>query len=101
MGKFYKNKATKYHPSYEIENNGKTWTNLELTDSPTNSGRYIKLTRNPNPKKSGSPAYLRKYVRKDKIGTKGELLKGYELSKYDKKVVDEYLKNHEKAKKNS
>lgn len=92
MKNFYKNKRTKYHPSLEISNDGKIWNNLELTDSPTKNGKYIKLKDNPNPNSSG-PSYIRKYVRKDPIRTRGDILKKYKLSEYDLKQIEKWLKN--------
>ena len=46
--KFYKNKRTKFHPSIEIYSNAIIWRNLEVTSSPTKSGRYIELKKNPS-----------------------------------------------------
>ena len=92
--KFYKNKATNYHPSLEISNDGKYWKNLELTDSPTKTGRYIRLDDNPNG--TTNPAYIRKYLRNDPIRTRGDLLPKYKLSSRDKLKIMEYLHNREK-----
>ena len=51
--KIFKNKRTKYHPSVEISvlDDG-TWENLEITDSPTSNGNYVKFDVNPNPNSS-------------------------------------------------
>ena len=88
--KIFKNKRTRFHPSVEIESDKKNWKNLEITDSPTEHGRYIKLDTNPNPK-SDKPAYVRKYIRNDPIRTRGELMKKYSLSENDMKKIEEYV----------
>lgn len=97
MGKFYKNKKTNYHPSYQINENtaNKTWTNLELTSSPTETGKYIELKKNPNPN-SNKKAYVRKYIRTDSIYTRAGELKKYKLSPEDEKVINEYINNNSK-----
>ena len=95
MNSFYKNKKTKYHPSLELSNDGKIWENLELTDSPTKNGKYIKLKDNPNPN-SDKTSYVRKYIRKDPIRTRGDLLKKYKLSSRDLKEIESWLKNKNK-----
>ena len=87
--KFYKNKRTRFHPSIEIESNTVIWKNLEVTSNPTKSGRYIELKKNPsgNPKK----AFVRKYIRKDSIKTRGELLKKYNLSEEDLVEIEKFI----------
>ena len=95
MKSFYKNKKTRYHPSLELSNDGKIWENLELTSSPTKNGKYIKLKNNPNPN-STKTSYIRKYVRKDPIRTRGELLKKYKLSNSDLKEIEKFLKEKNK-----
>ena len=90
--KFYKNKATKYHPSIEIESNKKEWKNLEMTQSPTKKNRYIMLEKNPNPS-SDKKAYVRKYIRNDPIRTRGELLAKYKLTEEDLKQIEDFLLN--------
>ena len=93
--KFYKNKRTKYHPSIEVDSNAKRWKNLEMTSSPTNSGRYITLKHNPSG--SDKKAYIRKYVRDDSIKTRGQLLKKYHLSEEDLFQIEEFLNNNKKS----
>lgn len=95
MNKFYKNKKTKYHPSLELSNDGKTWKNLELTSSPTKNGKYIKLRNNPSPN-SSKESYIRKYVREDPIRTRGDILKKYKLSNYDLKQIEKWLNDKNK-----
>ena len=93
--KFYKNKRTKFHPSLEISSNQTRWRNLEMTSSPTKSGRYISLKKNPNGK--NKQAYLRKYLRNDPIKTRGQLLKKYNLSEEDLTEIETFLENSKKS----
>lgn len=93
--KFYKNKRTKYHPSIEVDSDGKRWKNMEMTSSPTQSGRYIELKHNPNG--SDKKAYIRKYVRDDSIKTRGQLLKKYHLSEEDLIEIEEFLNRNKKV----
>ena len=92
---FYKNKRTRFHPSLEIESNETKWKNLELTSSPTASGRYIELKHNPSG--GDRKSYLRKYIRNDSIKTRGELLAKYHLSEEDLKEIERYLESHKKS----
>ena len=94
----YRNRKTKQHPSIEIPNDGSIWKNLEKTHSPTKNGRYIELKDNPN-KLDNKKSYVRKYIRNDKIKSRGKQLINFTISYRDKKVIDKYLKNHEKNKK--
>lgn len=97
--KFYKNKATKFHPSLEISFDSTHWKNLEVTKNPTKTGKYIKVKNvNPNDKKN-KYSYIRKYIRNDKIGTRGELLKNYKLHDDDYILILNYLKSNAKNKK--
>ena len=89
--KFYKNKRTRFHLSLEIESNSKEWKNMEMTSSPTNSGRYIRLKKNPGP--SNKQAYIRKYICCDSIKTRGQLLKKYNLSEEDLIEIENFLAN--------
>lgn len=93
--RFYKNKRTRFHPSLQIESNDKRWKNMELTSSPTTSGRYIKLKHNPNG--SDKQAYIRKYLRNDSIKTRGELLAKYHLSEDDLKEIELFIRNNKKS----
>ena len=88
--KIYRNKATKFHPSIEIDSNEKTWKNMEVTQSPTKKNRYIVLKKNIDPT-STKKSYVRKYVRKDPIRTRGELLARFKLSEEDLLQIEEYL----------
>ena len=94
--KFYKNKATKYHPSIEIDYDSKSWKNLELTQSPTKKKKYIELIDNPNPN-SKKKSFVRKYIRNDPIRTRGELLKKYRLSEEDLQQIEKFLSEHKKS----
>ena len=94
--KIYKNKATNYHPSIEVRSNEKTWDNLELTQSPTKNNRYIELKDNPN-KNSHKKAFVRKYLRRDPIRTRGELLSKFNFSEDDLIQIEKYLESHKKS----
>ena len=90
--KFYKNKRTRNHPSIELFATEKIWNNLEVTSNPTETGRYIKLKHPVS--KNIKQSYVRKYVRKDPIRTRGNLLSNYELSDEDMKQIENYLDQH-------
>lgn len=90
--KFYKNRITKNHPSIEVDSDGTIWINLEVTSSPTKKNRYIELKVNPNPKRKDK-AFVRKYLRKDPIKTRGELLEKFNLSEEDLEEIENYLNN--------
>ena len=94
--KIFKNKATKYHPSIEVNSNEKTWENLEMTQSPTKKNRYIELKQNPNPN-SKKKAYVRKYLRKDPIRTRGDLLAKYNLSEEELIEIEKFLIRNKKS----
>ena len=68
---------------------------MEMTSSPTHSGRYIELKHNPNG--SDKKAYVRKYVRNDSIKTRGQLLKKYHLSEEDLREIEHYLSKNKKS----
>ncbi len=93
--KIYRNRATKFHPSIEIDSNERTWKNLEVTQSPTNKNRYIKLKQNIDPE-SSKKSYVRKYLRNDPIRTRGQLLSRFHLSEEDLQQIEEYLINRNK-----
>ena len=90
--KIYKNKKTLNHPSINLESDEKIWKNMEITSSPSKKNRYIQLKTNPDPKRKDK-AYIRKYVRKDPIKTRGQLLKKYNLSEEDLLEIEKYLSN--------
>ena len=92
---FYKNKRTRYHPSIEVDSNKTNWRNLEVTSSPTKSGRYIRLKHNPSG--SDKVAYVRKYLRNDSIKTRGQLLEKYHLSEEDLNEIEAFLLNNKKS----
>ena len=89
----YKNKRNRYHPSISISiEYDKIWKNYEITDSPTRNDKYVKLTCNPNRRvDKNKPAYVRKYLRKDKLFHRGELLSHYELYPEDEYLIDNLL----------
>ncbi len=95
--KFYRNKKTKNHPSIQIDSNETTWKNMEMTSSPTKKNRYIELKSNPNPKKK-ERAYVRKYIRKDPIRTRGQLLERFHLSNEDLIEIEKYILSNENKK---
>lgn len=90
--KFYKNRATKYHPSIEIKSDERKWQNMPITHNPTKKKGFIVLKNNPNPGDT-RPTYVKKYVRNDPIRTRGELLKKYKLSEDDLKQIEKFLTN--------
>ena len=90
--KFYRNRKTKNHPSIEIDSNDTIWINMEVTSSPTEKNRYIELKVNPVPKRKDK-AFVRKYLRKDPIKTRGQLLEKYNLSEEDLIEIENYLNN--------
>lgn len=95
--KLFKNKKTKYHPSIHISvKEGKVWENIEITSSPTKKGKYVKLSKNPNPNTPEKDAWFRKYIRKDPIWAKGEEYANYVLCEEDIKKVNTFLKEHKK-----
>ena len=93
--KFYKNKRTRYHPSIEIDSDEKTWKNLEVTSSPTSTGRYIELKSNPSG--SEKKPFVRKFLRRDSIKTRGQLLKKYHLSEEDLIEIEKFLLKNKKS----
>ena len=96
--KIYKNKRTKFHPSIHIRITfNKKWENIEITSHPSKSGKYIKLTINPNKNWKNKDSWFRKYIRKDPISAKGEEFKNYELIPEDEIKVDEFLEEKKKA----
>ena len=95
--KFYRNRKTLNHPSIEIDSNNEVWENMEVTSSPTKKNRYIELKKNPNPKRNDK-AYVRKYIRKDPIKTRGQLLEKFNLSEEDLKEIEEYILNNRNKK---
>ena len=95
--KFYKNKKTRNHPSIQIDANNEVWENMEVTSSPTEKNRYLELKKNPNPKRS-SKAFVRKYIRKDPIRTRGLLLEKFNLSEEDLEEIEEYVLNNKNKK---
>ena len=99
----YKNKRNWYHPSIEIAtNNNGDWFNYEITDSPKKGETYQRLNFNPNQNvRSDTPSFIRKYLRKDKLRHRGELLKHYVLTDEDKALIDYLLiERKENLKKN-
>lgn len=89
--RIFKNKKTRYHPSIEISvlEDG-TWENIEITSSPTKTGKYEVFDVNPNPK-SDKPSFFRKYLRKDKIRHRGKELKKYQLVVSDEIKIDVFV----------
>ena len=87
---------TRYHPSLEINSNEKFRENMEITSNPTKKNRYIELKKNPNPNRTDK-AYVRKYIRKDPIRTRGQLLKRFNLSEEDLEQIEEYILKNKKC----
>ena len=97
--RFYKNRKTRYHPSLQIGSNEIEWENMEMTSSPTKKNRYIKLKENPGPDKS-KQSFIRKYVRRDPIKTRGQLLEKYKLSEEDLEEIEKFLESNKLDKQN-
>ena len=97
--KIFKNKRTRYHPSIFISITvEKTWQNIEITSSPTKTGKYEKLIKNPNPNTPNKDAWFRKYIRIDPLWAIGEEYTNYELCDEDEAKIDLFIKQHEKNK---
>ena len=97
--KIFKNKRTKYHPSIFISVTvGKSWENIEITSSPTKTGRYVKLIKNPNPNTPNKDAWFRKYIRCDPLWAIGEEYTNYELCEEDEIQIDLFVKQHKENK---
>ena len=97
--KIFKNKRTRYHPSIFISITvEKTWQNIEITSSPTKTGKYEKLIKNPNPNTPNKDAWFRKYIRSDPLWAIGEEYTNYELCDEDETKIDLFIKQHEKNK---
>ena len=96
--KFYQNRKTRNHPSLQVSADEKIWKNLELTSSPTKTNRYIELKQNPNPNRK-SNAFIRTYVRKYPIKTRGHLLERYHLSEEDLQEIEKFLLSRKNKKK--
>lgn len=91
--KNFKSKKNKEHVSWQLSTDDKTWTRIgPLTHEKLSNQRYITLDVNPNPE-DNDPAYLRKYIKTSKIGTRGKYVGKYSLSSNDYKKVMEYAKN--------
>lgn len=91
--KNFKSKKNKEHVSWQLGADDKTWTRIgPLTHEKLPNQRYITLDVNPNPK-DNDPAYLRKYIKTSKIGTRGRYVGKYSLSSNDHKKIMEYAKN--------
>ena len=97
--KIFKNKRTRYHPSIFISITvGNIWKNIEITSSPTKTGKYEKLTKNPNPNTPNKDAWFRKYIRSDPLWAIGEEYTNYELSSEDEAKIDAFVKRHKENK---
>ena len=97
--KIFKNKRTKYHPSIFVSITvGRIWQNIEITSSPTKTGKYEKLSKNPNPNTPNKDAWFRKYIRNDPLWALGEEYTNYELCVEDKTKIDLFVKQHKENK---
>ena len=92
MFKFYLNRKTR-HPSISVKSkNKKKWRNLPITHSKPSKDTFV-IIDDPHPKaKSGSKAFVRKYVREDEYKFKGYLYKKYKTSLRSERVIRNYLK---------
>lgn len=97
--KIFKNKRTQYHPSIFISVTvGEKWRNIEVTSSPTKTGKYEKLSKKPNTNTPDKDAWFRKYIRNHPLWAIGEELTKYSLSDEDEVKIDAFVKQHEKNK---
>ena len=95
--KIYKNKVTG-HASVSLKHKDKRhWYNLPMSHKKPNDS-FIKVN-DPHPKANKKAhSYVRKYVRKDKIGVKSRLYKDYKLSPKSESKIKNYLKTKYKKK---
>lgn len=91
--KIYKNKKTN-HPSVSLRQKDKSkWFNLPMSHSKPSNDAYLEIDDpNPNSPKN-SKTFIRKYVRKDKIGVKGHIYNKYVLSTKSENNIKQYLRN--------
>lgn len=93
--KIYKNKITK-HPSVSIKQNDKKhWFNLPMSHSKPNDS-YIKtnifIINNNHKKRNNQESYVRKYVRKDKMGVRGHPYNEILFDQNAENEIKKYLK---------
>ena len=95
---FYEDKEALNHPSYQIACDDKTWTRFtDLSHTKPKHSRCFVFIKNPNPE-DNTPAYLRKYIKTSKIGTRGKYYKTYVLQDEYRNAVMQYYKEHENKK---
>ncbi|MCR5332406.1 MAG: hypothetical protein K6E11_00035 [Bacilli bacterium] len=98
--RIYKNKRTRFHPSIHVKINlDNKWENIEITSSPTKTGKYIKFEINPNKNTPEKNVWFRKYIRKDPLSARGEEYTNYEIGDADSRNIDKFLLEHERNKK--
>lgn len=92
MFKFYLNRKTR-HPSISVKSKSKKkWRNLPITHSKPSKDTFV-IIDDPHPKaKSGSKAFVRKYVREDEYKFKGYLYRKYKTSLKSERAIKNYLK---------
>ena len=97
--KIFKNKRTQYHPSVHLSiKEGNVWENIEITSSPTTTGKYERLIKNPNPNTPDKDVWFRKYIRKDPLWAKGEELINYCLPLEDEIKIENFIEEHKRNK---
>ncbi len=98
MQGFYEDKEALNHPSYQVACDDKTWTRFtDLSHTKPKHSRCFVFIKNPNPE-DNNPAYLRKYIKTSKIGTRGKFYKKYVLSDEYRNAVMQYYKEYENKK---
>ena len=92
--KIYFNKKTR-HPSISLSGKEKEiWENMEMTHHPTSNDSYIEIECVSS--NGESKSYVRKYIRRDKIGVKVKRPKRTKLTNDSESKVKQFLKEKNK-----
>ena len=92
--KIYFNKKTG-HPSISLSGKEKTiWENMEMTHHPTAKDAYIDIECVSS--NGESISYVRKYIRKDKLGVKVKKPKRTKLTNESEQRIKRFLKEKNK-----
>ena len=92
--KIYFNKKTG-HPSISLSGKEKAASeNMEMTHHPTGKDAYIEIECVSS--NGESKSYVRKYIRKDKIGVKAKRPKRTKLTNESEQKVKQFLKEKNK-----
>ena len=88
------NKKTR-HPSISLSGKEKEiWENMEMTHHPTHNDSYIEIECVSS--NGESKSYVRKYIRRDKIGVKVKRPKRTKLTNDSESKVKQFLKEKKK-----